>query len=103
MFSENNEKGRVKSSFYFYKFLLGIIPYFYGFVNSKDEKDAHIEMLTLITEELNDYNRPLDDGTRPERYFDVSLVDEKFDAVVRCWDGDDYDYVTGYKIVPITI
>ena len=37
MFSENNEKGRVKSSFYFYKFLLGIIPYFYGFVNSGSE------------------------------------------------------------------
>lgn len=45
----------------------------------------------------------LDDGTIPERYFDVSLVDEKFDAVIRCWDGDNYDYVTGYKIVPITI
>lgn len=68
-----------------------------------DEKDARIEMLTLITEELNELNRPLDDGTRPERYFDISLVDEKFDAVIRCWDGDSYDYVTGYKIVPITI
>ena len=69
----------------------------------KDEKDARIEMLTLITEELNELNRPLDDGTRPERYFDISLADEKFDAVIRCWDGDNYDYVTGYKIVPITI
>lgn len=68
-----------------------------------DEKDARIEMLSLILDELNDYNHPLEDGTEPERYFDVSLADEKFDAVIRCWDGEDYDYVTGYKIVPITI
>lgn len=68
-----------------------------------DEKEARIEMLTLITEEINNLYHPLEDGTMPERYFDVSLVDEKFDAVIRCWDGEDYNYITGYKIVTVTI
>ena len=54
-------------------------------------------------EEAEDLNNPYDDdgGYRYDRrHFAIDLEGgDGFDAVIRCWDGDDYMNVTGYKII----
>lgn len=66
-----------------------------------DKKDAMIVLLQCVIDEADCLNEPDAYGNRG-RYFSIDLEGgDGFDAVIRCWDGDDYMNVTGYKIVEI--
>ena len=56
-------------------------------------------MYHMVIEEISDLNSALEDGTFPERRFTAQLNHEVYDAVIVCWDGDDYSNVTCYSIV----
>ena len=66
-----------------------------------NEKDAMIALLQCVIDEADCLNEPDSYGNRG-RYFSIDLEGgDGFDAVIRCWDGDDYMNVTGYKIMEI--
>lgn len=66
-----------------------------------DPREAMIEILSRAIDEVNYFNSPNEGGDRG-RYYSVDLEGgDGFDAVVRCWDGDDYDNVTAYNIIMV--
>lgn len=67
--------------------------------NFPTKEAAEATMLHAIIDELNSLNGINEDGTFPERRFTVQMEDETHDAVIICWDGEDYRPVTCYDIV----
>ena len=60
---------------------------------------AETAMLHHILDELNQLNGVDEDGNFPERHFTVQMEDETHDAIILCWDGEDYNPVTCYDII----
>lgn len=60
---------------------------------------AETAMLHHILDELNQLNGINEDGNFPEHRFTVQMEDETHDAIVLCWDGEDYAPVTCYNII----
>ena len=66
-----------------------------------NEEDAMDGLLVYANYEVQCLNQP-DDDNDEQRYFEIDLEGgDGFDAVIRCWDGDDYMNVTGYNIIKI--
>lgn len=68
-----------------------------GFCN---EHEARAFMLACAIEEADSLNFEdvVEDGFQ-RKQFRINLEDPDYDAIINAWDGDDYDKVTGYRVV----
>lgn len=70
-------------------------------IHYETKQDAELGMLYDIVEALNFFNNPYDSEYHyisRKRFFSASFEFEGCDGTILCWDGEDYDIVTSYKI-----